>query len=639
MICSINDKSVVMPDPGGRLEAWLKDNWPELEDQLQCVAEAHSPRQEGFGGLYPPPWRKKPIIKLNALWWPAGASRVPFGVFLFDDATYQEVLETGPSLYVLRIGEDSEGEAVFASEVLLIPPIPLVGTPDETRLWLLPVTMGGPIQSRQTTLSSSWAGSAVEPNDAYQSMDNAIASSGSFAPECLADIQSWSHHRRAARKWRNDAGVYFAVQNRFLAASEAVELFDDQVEALAAYVMAGRIEQDAPVPPSITFSHPWYYQRHAKRADGRLGMYHATKWGNSPQLPELVEGDHLVKSFNYAKAVYAPDRDLTGFYGSSLVTCSIPYVAKGLASGVPTAEGDFNADATVSHTTELEDFHEAWLADFLIWSSRTCNMVYADIQPYQLTGFEDYVVFETWPRPLTRVVSMTMQAMFGPNVAGYNDRSSPLNLGDTVYLYRGGESGAWYLQRTGDPSDYTYSQPLAIDPYAPDAESPDGYTSPFDPLHLVAYGDTTEAEGIAIWNGYRFVLIQTKMVELSVVTTASVSTGSDSEPCKYLNNARSKIRVNSFVEEDPTHEGRVMTCVYTGGGGGGSSGEGYDPGSGFTYQGAGVWTLNEGETATEYQPPEWSPPEEPDDWSFFTDGSTFGYWFSASTGFYLYVYW
>lgn len=628
MLCTINDVTVVMPDPGGVLAQWFGEHWPELQSQIHTIVCNFQRRQTGYGDLYGPGWREYPIYKLNSLYWPTGFARRPFGFFLAHDAARTAMLAAGstPRTALVRLGNESS--AAFVAKLNFVcDGLPIVGAPSETPLWLMIVSVQPTTVPYYT--SGTWPTSSVAAVAAYQAMDLEIVSQGRMSPIEIADIMGWSHQRRAVTHFRGEDQSYNTL-TRWHAASESVTLIDDQLEQFAGLRMAGTCIEDGPVASSVQFRHPVSIQYHSSRHVGRNGVSPRGEWEstypNSEFTTSFPEVGQLTSFSNFP---YTPSTGRAKTLPAISVAMSLPLSNE------------------VGNTSDLEDFHDQWLEDYLLWTSRECSIEYAGIVPWLSTGFDDYTIWETWPKPKTRIVGLHPTARIGLNVAGYaptfdgeGNGFGSFSMPDLVTAYGIGTyssvaatgspsfvaSGNWYLRRSVPAGSPVYT--MRVDVHDPLNYLPDGGS------------DAIDCVGILAWFSNRWNIIGIEHAVASVVSKSELDGSSGTEgACLRDYNSRYNIKaVKGWVSvaAEPFGELAARCTSYTGGGGGPIE---YDPGPEFDYLGSGTWELNDAYDPADfkdYSTPPWAPPEPPTDWVHFEFGPTY-FWYSGSTGYYLLI--
>lgn len=580
MLATINNVTILQPDPGGELERWLAAHWPELETQLQEVARNNQPRQGGYGGYFGPGWRETPIVKLNSLYWPTGGSRFPFGCFLADEASRNNMYRFGGSSQdnyvsaILRLGNVDTEAAAITIVMMLLHSIPLVGAPSATPLWLVPLIGNPGVCNEQEPYypGFNWTGSAeATPIPEYHAFDREAIGGGRFVPEEFIDVMGWSHQRRGCREIRGSSDSYVA-RLVWRTADESRTTLDDQIEDFKGLKLSGGVVNDGAVHQQVRFMHPAFFDYHRAQITGRTGNGPRSQWP-SDNIPagEFYEGN----GFEYT---YTPSTSRPKTMGSMRINCRFP---RRIVLG------------SLTNATDVTDFHAQWLADYLIWTSRYCTIEYGGIVPWQSTGFDDYTLWECWPEPKTRVVGLPPSIRCGINLAGYEvNENTSHDMPDIVTGYCSFWSGynyaaygSFYLTRSGT-GPYTYSREV-LQPSDPDKLLPNLPTEDFQVTLAWEY-DFAQA-------ALRWRIIQIQHDTAKVVRQSALGFVSIGSTCVVDYNKRYDIKAPiGFVEPadvtvfpGESFGQQAQSCSGTSGGGSPGCELGtYDPGPGWSSVGS-----------------------------------------------------
>lgn len=611
MLLKLNDITITQSDPRGELAAWLKEHWPDIEEQARVVWRSFDRKTTGSGNLYGPTWRRDPIFKLNSIYWPTGQSRHPLGTFLLPQSIYSQL--TG-SQVVVKLGNDGAGDPAFGVRMRWIHGgFPLLGAPSDQQLWIRLASFAPNTVPPGT--GGSWPGSDVLPIASYKAMDLQTISSGRFTPGEICDIMGWSHHRRAVHHFQDAANSYDVV-TKWYAASEGLALFDDQADQFKDLRIAGGITTDGPIAAQINFRHPRSTDYHDNRIMGRVGQPPKSQFEETIAASEFSTPTHV--NYFVATGTSRP-KDMPLF-----VQCmSLPYV---------TTQG------VHQNATDIANFHTQWKDDYLAWTSRYPFIEYAGIVPWYSTGFEDYTLWECFPAAKTRVVGLPPTAGVGLNVAGYSNlQSDSYSMPDVVVAYCSAWSsttGNFYLNRTGSAGSYTYSRQI---------------TQPQDPLGWLPPWTAGDFRVMLAWahHGTAWYVVGVEFATVEGPERVGLGAATPGDTCltalNFMQQTRTPAAFKLVTPAVPHGEKAARCGSYSGGdygGGGGGLGDDtpdWTSSEGLTYQGDATYFLGEGQNPDDFKPPSYHPPGPPDDWYYFETESGTAWWYSPSTGIYIWV--
>lgn len=147
---SFGGHALLLPDPDGELMRFL-DRYQPLDD-LQLFGEPKSLKSDRWSsrwesrltiGLPVANYPAMPRLQLNTLYWPTGASRWAYGVFLCDGATKNKIVadahDSNTNALTFKFGDTEQQQ--LETEMYLLPPRPVavLDSQGDSDLWLLPL--------------------------------------------------------------------------------------------------------------------------------------------------------------------------------------------------------------------------------------------------------------------------------------------------------------------------------------------------------------------------------------------------------------------------------------------------------------------------------------------------------------------
>lgn len=364
-------------DPRGTVRAFLETQHP-LED-LRVVSDHQAlrdDRRDSIRGtkrpvhLPIPNWPEPPPVELNTLYWPTGASRWAQGWFLASGTRLGQILETlgtgFPASGLLTITCDrEETDAVVAARMFMLSPRPLFVTASAVgdTLWLLPL-----VDVRYFWQYKTAGAIEVDESTTWESLITTIGTalgvtiSGSAIPAALGrpDEQEWD------RPHENAALLLDAAAQT--AGLRIVRQFSGAVQA-------------------------WSYEDSQASFDGQILT--VPRWslcggniieGGAPESLQVVFPAYCYRE---------PHLDAGGWVEVVANAHSAGVVANSFETLYTSAAADFSSGdlENPDNAAELAAYAQAAGDDYFGWLTRRYDATFSGVQPWSLTGFDDYMLF------------------------------------------------------------------------------------------------------------------------------------------------------------------------------------------------------------------------------------------------------
>lgn len=356
MIIRYGEVSALQPDPNGRVMEYVRQHWEAVWHRwFAAFDDIHlSISQRALGYVT---WPKLPPLKVNSLIVPTGSSRATRGVFLFDKAGIDRM--TNYPDESLTLGDD-EDHLVSFEALTRLPPIRI--TPDaDDGVWAV-VFYGRSRQPRRAAPSSS---QFVQFSDESQR----IAAWNRVLGVTLSSVATAYH-------WPS-TDLADDVSGNLLSDVAAWSLGRRIVPRVGSLVAASAADAAQTIQDNLTTR---------KCAERIVAGY-----------DESVMPDPFIQATTFAAPVLAqnihrPTPDLFGLRASNWDSGNL-----------------LRSDAVgVAPTVESQ-----WLADQEPWNALRRAFTFAGIADYWNTGAEDYVEYQCWSSPTTKVVPLPSSVFCG----------------------------------------------------------------------------------------------------------------------------------------------------------------------------------------------------------------------------------
>ncbi|MCC7424838.1 MAG: hypothetical protein IT428_31590 [Planctomycetaceae bacterium] len=224
--------NLLLEEPDGELATWLERYLPL--DDLRLFGPSFGPQSplwQARGascrhlGVPTINYPAMPRLRINSLYWPQGATRWAYGVFLTDDDGLTSILEevqseTGAAYNPAQLAiadadfaeepaaslfsTDAEGRSALSTEMFLLQPRPISAT-TEQRLWLLPL-----VDERYFW---QWSEAAFVTTDTWTNLISELSDAldaDILTPSIDADFGT-PDQTEVSRSWQNAAVLLDAV--------------------------------------------------------------------------------------------------------------------------------------------------------------------------------------------------------------------------------------------------------------------------------------------------------------------------------------------------------------------------------------------------------------------------------------------
>jgi hypothetical protein len=394
---------LLLPDRFGRLERFMAE-YQCLDELRAFSAEATwqaADRKDGRSGftakvnLSAPNWPTPPAPKLNTLYWPSGASRWAWGLFLATKTQRDAVLaavgaasggiDLTASASSLILRDDENGVEVTAEGMHLLPPRPIsvpgVSTVDES-LWLLPIVddryfwqwldMGAIAAVDALDQTSTWADLwGLIETGLTKAVTKDTISADYFKPDpreftrefqnigMLMDAAAASVGHRIVRKLD---GSILSIGAETAAAALAINTAAGGLAGSFRLIAGGDFSDVAP-------------------------------WSICPEKVAVVCPRYDLGRPDCDGAVYATEVTATSLGVSSYRTALVKVFFS-------TAFADYLGDvtaATPDNTADLTTLATQIATDYYAWIAKQFDYTFAGLKSWTPTGFEDWIEW-TWGR-------------------------------------------------------------------------------------------------------------------------------------------------------------------------------------------------------------------------------------------------
>lgn len=355
-------RPLLLPDPDGELAAWL-GNYLPVEDLRAISAplirdtnrtESRGPARVGIARPnYPPP----PRPRLNSLYWPTGAGRWAFGLFLADAATVGQLNSSQPA--TLKISDEERGGGSITPTMHLLPPRPVASPGGEASLYLLPL-----VDDRYWWQFKSVGELEVETwSELFDALSSALGVSllpGAVDPDYgipdPAEVNGRSHDNAALLL---DAAAH-SVGLRVIRPLSGEVILENADEAgallgetigLVAGGMSGASFRSRRQPEQVSVSFPRWRHYHAE-CNGERFLHTVTSLA-ATETAGVSGADRTIHTSAFA---------------------------------------DFSTDSgTPVNSTDVVNLASKIAADQLAWSDQEFDFTLAGVVPWYPTGFDDHV--------------------------------------------------------------------------------------------------------------------------------------------------------------------------------------------------------------------------------------------------------
>lgn len=405
---------LLLEDADGKLAEWMDRFQPPDDTRwfgaVPVSLNNNRPQsrsgQRAFVGLPIPNYSEPLKPKLNTLYWPTGATRWAFGLFLATRAQLNEILATldvTENLPGTLILYDEEHSTSVNTEMYLLPPHPIstdtgTGTEDDDRLWILPLV-----------------------DERYFWQFKSVGSLGNM-PSTWADLIALMGTALGATISAADVPTEYGIP-------DPVELRRDYenlplyLDALAHSVgmrvtrlPAGDVRIESP-----SESHTRYSSNIDEKVweqvtgDNFSSIYPPSAFPEKVTVvfPKYRSHTAFAEGDVFAFDVEAADAGADSSFGLTIDTVKLIH---------STAYADFtDAGADPDNLTDLTDLATQIAGDFYKWLRRRYDMTYAGIVEWTPTGYCDWIEWAVGHRARTPS---------GPHLHWHTRvRSQPVNFG------------------------------------------------------------------------------------------------------------------------------------------------------------------------------------------------------------------
>lgn len=392
---------LLLPDRAGRLERFLTEY--QCLDELRAFATESSwqaaDRKDGRSGftaginMPTPNWPSPPSPKLNTLYWPSGAARWAWGLFLASKSQVDAILgEIAPSSggvtlaassAELVIRDDESNAEIRAVGMHLLPPRPISvpGISADESLWLLPIVddryfwqfidLGAIDTADVLDETSTWA----ELWTLIQTALGITITKGTISADYFQPDP-----REFSRDHQNIAMLMDAAAASV--GQRIVRQLDGSVESLgndnATTALSGNVS-----------------------GSGANGIYRliaggdfsdSAPWSIRPEKVKVVFPRYDLGRPDCNGAVHAEEVTATSLgvasYRSNLVKTFFNTAFADFA-------GDADVAATPTNTADMSTLATKIATDYYAWLAKQFDYTFAGVKPWAMSGFEDWVAW-TW---------------------------------------------------------------------------------------------------------------------------------------------------------------------------------------------------------------------------------------------------
>lgn len=384
MIIRYGEAEALQPDPNGAFLEYLRESWTAVLAQYFDAIDHAADHRGDLPDIVR--WPRLPVPKINSIILPNGLTRPARGVFLFDNAGKEKVFAAVASVTSLELGVENDVDVRLWK---LFPTIayPVAGEGDDT-IWAIvfsdarvyrisssnsgPAGGNGQIQiwgaTDETSRQSQWYG----PGPSFDPTPPVPMAYGwprvwTTRSAHYDDVKAWSVNRIHVSP-RSDP---YTNERTTKTASDAVTI---RMENLDTRGCRGKLTNGVDATPTLAVGVTNY----------RVSITGLTMRDAVDALPSFVVGDH-VATITGESTPRRVEVSVTSNIGTSRVIHG-EWVVTGRSPG-----------AALPHAQQ-------WYDDWHSWQAESRAFLFAGMADWWPTGAEDYVSWECWPRPVTRVV-------------------------------------------------------------------------------------------------------------------------------------------------------------------------------------------------------------------------------------------
>lgn len=372
--------------PDVQVMAWMERNqdladlciFGQQQSRFSSSRHAVRSRFEQNKGIGLPVWNwpTAPAPRLNTVYWPTGATRWAYGLFLATRQTRDRIISrvhssNGNVAATLSMGDDLDGGGLspYSMDMWMLNPRPVSSTASDEDLWIIPLVderyfwQFKAVADLEVTTSTTWAtlfstiatalgvtvtvSSSVEA--AYLKPDPVEFTRRYENAAMLLDAAAASTGRRIVRRI---TGVVVAESGSIATATLLANL--KRPYRLMAGGDYGALGGECPATVAVTYRK---IKQHLLRSNGQVLRQTKAATG---------------------APVKASDATLT-------IHCA--------------AYADYNTSDTLQNGTALQTLTDKIAADYYAWQATRYDYTFGEIQPWDLCGFDDHVLW-TFGRPI-----------------------------------------------------------------------------------------------------------------------------------------------------------------------------------------------------------------------------------------------
>jgi hypothetical protein len=322
-------------------------------------------------------WPDPPAPRLNTVYWPTGATRWAYGLFLVTRATRDRLFarlhsSNGNAAGTLSMGDDLDGGGLspYSMDMYMLNPRPVSSMATDDDLWILPLVderyfwQYRSVEDLEVTTATTWAtlfgtlGTrlgrtvAVTPSiaAAYLKPDPTEFSRRYDNAALLLDAAAASVGRRVVRRV---TGVV-TLESPAVSQAKLLANLKRSYELLAGGDY-GALGGDLPSSVAVAYQK---IKQHLLRKNGQVLVQTSAAPSGTP--------------------VQVGDASLT-------IQCA--------------AYADYNTADALQNEATLQAITDQLASDFYSWNSTRYDYTFREIQPWDLCGFDDHVLW-TFGRPI-----------------------------------------------------------------------------------------------------------------------------------------------------------------------------------------------------------------------------------------------
>lgn len=389
---------LLLPDRDGRLERFLAE-YQCLDELRVFVSETtwqasnRGNARSGFTAnvnMNSPNWPSPPAPKLNTLYWPTGAARWAWGLFLATATQVNQIFAAiapssggvtfRESYGNLVLADDESGDTITAAGMHLLPPRP-ISVPeisDDESLWLLPIVderyfwqwinLGSIATADTLDETSTWT-------DLWTLIQAALGTA--ITKDTISADYFQPDPREFTREFQNIALLMDAAAASV--GQRIVRQLDGSVESLgsdnAATALAGNVS-----------------------GGGESGIYRLIAGGDFSNVAPWSIRPEKVKVVFPRYDLGRPDCD-GAVYAESVNATTIgetTYRSNLVKTFFNTAFADYGGDVTASspdNTADLATLATKIARDYFAWLAKQFDYTFAGVKPWAMSGFEDWTIW------------------------------------------------------------------------------------------------------------------------------------------------------------------------------------------------------------------------------------------------------